>query len=203
MSEYTKLASKPKIDKGSGIPYYYQLKDFIKRQIESGNWKPGEQILPEIKICDLLEISRTVVRQAYRELVNEGFLIKKKAKGTFIAEPKINENIVQSLVGFYEDMTVRGFEVKNKIIEQKKVLSDKKIAKNLNLQEGEDVIAIRRIRIVNGEPVVLVRSYIPYNLCPNIINENFSNKSLYKSTSKTHFLDCDFYSLAKSSCKFD
>src|SRR5665647_1614587 len=143
MKKYVELTGKLNIDKKNGIPYYYQLKKYIIEEIESGAWKTGEQILPETKICELFGISRTVVRQTFQELVNEGYLIKKKAKGTFISEPKINENLVQSLMGFYEDMTARGFKVTNEILWQKKIPATEKIAKQLNLEVGEDVIVIR------------------------------------------------------------
>jgi GntR family transcriptional regulator len=179
MKKYVELTRKLKIDKKNGIPYYYQLKKYIIGEIESGTWKPDEQILPETKICELFDISRTVVRQTFQELVNEGYLIKKKAKGTFISEPKINENLVQSLMGFYEDMTARGFKVKNDILWQKKIPATEKIAKQLNLEVGEDVIVIRRVRRLNDEPIVLDKTHIPYKFCPGLLNEDLSNRSLY------------------------
>jgi GntR family transcriptional regulator len=179
MKKYVELTRKLNIDKKNGIPYYYQLKKYIIEEIESGAWKTGEQILPETKICELFDISRTVVRQTFQELVNEGYLIKKKAKGTFISEPKINENLVQSLMGFYEDMTARGFKVKNDILWQKKIPATEKIAKQLNLEVGEDVIVIRRVRRLNDEPIVLDKTHMPYKFCPGLLNEDLSNKSLY------------------------
>jgi GntR family transcriptional regulator len=191
LKKYVELARRPNIDKHNGIPYYYQLKNFIKEEIESGNWKPGEQILPEIKVCELFNISRTVVRQTYQELVNEGYLIKKKAKGTFISEPKINENIVQSLMGFYEDMTARGFKVKNDVLWQKKIPATKKVAKHLKLEEGEEVVVIRRLRSINDEPIVIDRTYIPYRFCEGILDEDFSNRSLYTYLEGQHNLKID------------
>ena len=179
MKKYVVLTRKLNIDKKNGIPYYYQLKKYIIEEIESCTWKPGEQILPETKICELFDISRTVVRQTFQELVNEGYLIKKKAKGTFISEPKINENLVQSLMGFYEDMAARGFKVKNDILWQKKIPATEKIAKQLNLEVGENVIVIRRVRRLNDEPIVLDKTHIPYKFCPALLNEDLSNKSLY------------------------
>lgn len=179
MEETVKFKKNVKINKESKIPFYYQLKQHIVEEIESDRWKPGQQIPPETKICEIFDISRTVVRQAYQELVNEGYLIKKKAKGTFIAEPKISENIVQSLMGFYEDMTARGFKVKNDILWQKKINSTSKVAEKLGLEAGEEVIVIRRVRRLNDEPVVLDRTYIPYKLCPDLLNEDLTNKSLY------------------------
>lgn len=179
MKNFVELKRKLNIDKRSEIPYYYQLKQFIIKEVESGRWKPGQQVLPEIKICKLFNISRTVVRQTFQELVIEGYLIKKKAKGTFVSEPKISENLVQSLMGFYEDMTARGFKVRSDILWQKKIPSTKKVAKQLNLEPGEEVIVIRRVRRLNNEPIVLDRTYIPYKICPDLLNEDFTNKSLY------------------------
>ena len=191
MKKYVELTRKLNIDKKNGIPYYYQLKKYIIEEIESGAWKIGEQILPETKICELFDISRTVVRQTFQELVNEGYLIKKKAKGTFISEPKINENLVQSLMGFYEDMTARGFKVKNDILWQKKIPATEKIAKQLNLEVGENVIAIRRVRRLNDEPIVLDKTHIPYKFCPGLLNEDLSNKSLYSYIEDAYNLKID------------
>jgi len=177
--ETTQFKSEVKIDKDSQIPYYYQLKKLIIEEIESGHWKPGQQVIPEIKVCEMFDISRTVTRQAYQELVNEGYLVKKKAKGTFVAEPKISENLVQSLRGFFEDMTARGYNVKNDVLYQEKIKPTKKIAENLNLELDEDVVAIFRLRKINDEPIVLDRTYLPFKLCPELLNEDLTSKSLY------------------------
>ena len=75
MQNLISLTKKFSINKSSRLPYYYQLKQYIIGEIERGNWKPGQQILPEIKICEVFDISRTVVRQTYQELVNEASLI--------------------------------------------------------------------------------------------------------------------------------
>ena len=83
MKKYVDFNENLNINKNSEIPYYFQLKKYIINEIESSHWKPGEQVLPEIKICEVLDISRTVVRQTFQELVNEGYLIKKKAKVPF------------------------------------------------------------------------------------------------------------------------
>jgi len=177
--ETARFKSEVKINKDSQIPYYYQLKKLFIEEIESGHWKPGQQVIPEIKVCEMFDISRTVARQAYQELVNEGYLIKKKAKGTFVAEPKISENLVQSLRGFFEDMTARGYNVKNEILRQEKIKPTKKIAENLNLKLDEDVITIYRLRKLNDEPIVLDRTYLPFKLCPELLNEDLTSKSLY------------------------
>src|SRR5450759_5950578 len=80
----------PSINFYSHIPYYIQLMDLLKDQILNKKWQPGEQILGEQDLCDTYGISRTVVRQALRELELEGVIKRRKGKGTFISEPKIS-----------------------------------------------------------------------------------------------------------------
>jgi GntR family transcriptional regulator len=52
----------------SRIPYYIQLMDILKEKVQLGNWSPGDQIPGEQDLCELYGVSRTVVRQALREL---------------------------------------------------------------------------------------------------------------------------------------
>jgi GntR family transcriptional regulator len=71
----------------SHIPYYIQLIDILKEKIQLAEWVPGDQIPGEQDLCEHYQVSRTVVRQALREMEYEG-VIMKQGKGTFISLPK-------------------------------------------------------------------------------------------------------------------
>ncbi len=73
------------IDKESAVPYYHQVKEAVRALITGGKLKPGEMLPSEFGLSEQLGISRLVVHRAYRELVTEGLLIRKRAKGTFVA----------------------------------------------------------------------------------------------------------------------
>jgi GntR family transcriptional regulator len=73
------------IDFDSNIPYYIQLIEVLKSMIASGQWKPGDQIPSEPDLCDTYGVSRTVVRQALREIELDGLIVRRKGKGTFVA----------------------------------------------------------------------------------------------------------------------
>src|SRR5512135_2105221 len=75
------------VDKKSAIPYYHQVKEALKALIAFGELKPGDMLSSEFSLSEQLGISRLVVHRAYRELVSEGFLIRKRAKGTFVSPP--------------------------------------------------------------------------------------------------------------------
>lgn len=74
------------IDKNVPIPLYYQLKQMIKRNIEKGEFKPGDRLPTEQELCEMFGISRTPVRQALTELTHEGILYRRPALGTFVSD---------------------------------------------------------------------------------------------------------------------
>lgn len=168
------------IDFSSNIPYYIQLIDLLKGKINRGEWKPGEQILSEPELCEVYGVSRTVVRQALREIELDGLVVRRKGKGTFIAEPKIDESLAQKLTGFYHDMIERGLSPVTQVLRQTVTKVPNKVLEYLDLPADTDVIELYRLRSVNDEPIVLVTSYLPYSLCPQAATADFSNQSLYE-----------------------
>ena len=105
-----------KINKYIPIPAYYQLKEIIREEIESGRLKIGEKLTPENRLSEIFQISRMTVRQAIKELVVEGLLYRDKGRGTFVCQPKINYGFIQKLTTFYDDMAEKGYTMRTKII---------------------------------------------------------------------------------------
>jgi GntR family transcriptional regulator len=174
------------IDFNSHIPFYVQLMDVLKIKIQQKIWKPGDKITGELDLCNQFQVSRTVVRQALKELELEGLINRRKGKGTFISHPKINEGLVQKLTGFYQDMIERGLEPVTKVLHQNVIPSNEKVAGFLHLIPGEKVIDLQRLRFINGEPIQLVSSFIPFEICPSLATVDLTNLSLYEYLEKVY-----------------
>ena len=168
------------IDFQSHIPYYYQLIEIIRDQIREGIWTSGEKIPSELELCESYGVSRTVVRQALRELETDDIIVRRKGKGTYVARPKIHEGLIQKLTGFYQDMVERGLKPETQVLHQQIMPATPKIAGYLNVQVGTEIIDIHRLRFIQGEPIQLVTTYIPLHIAPNLINTDLSNISLYE-----------------------
>jgi len=173
-----------KINFDSHIPYYIQLMDILKEKVQSGTWAPGDQIPGEQDLCELYGVSRTVVRQALLELELEGVINRRKGKGTFIALPKISEGLVQKLTGFYQDMVERGLRPGTKVLHQDVGPATEKVANFLGIKPGDQVIDILRLRYINEEPIQLVTTYIPFEICPSLAQVDLTNLSLYEYLEK-------------------
>jgi GntR family transcriptional regulator len=161
------------------LPYYYQLEEILREQMESGKWWVDQRIPSEAELCEAFRVSRTVVRQALNDLVSKGMLYRQKGKGTFVAKPKIDENLIQNLTGFYDDMVARGLHPVTQVLTQKTSPANKKVAHKLTISEGALVIEVERLRFINDQPIVLVTTYLPYELCPELLREDLTSQSLY------------------------
>lgn len=75
------------INRDVPIPYYYQLEGLLRKQIETGEWQPEQQVPSEKQLCEQFAVSRTTVRQAVGNLVVAGLLYHVKGKGTFVRRP--------------------------------------------------------------------------------------------------------------------
>lgn len=168
------------IDKNSPLPYYVQLKEIIRVHIENGDLAVGNQIPSEPELCEMYDISRTVVRQALKELAYEGLLVREKGRGTYVSEPKISEGLIQTLTGFYEDMLERGIQPVSQVLKQQVTAATAKIAAHLGLPVGTPVIEVQRLRFANNEPIVLVTTYLPFTLCPSLLEADLRQQSLYR-----------------------
>lgn len=167
------------VDHNSPVPYYAQVKEALRLRMERGDWKPGDQIPGEPELCTMFDVSRTVIRQALTELMYEGLIVRSKGKGTFVAEPKIVEQLAQKLTGFYQDMAERGTPPVSAVLKQQLAPAGPKVAGVLQLPPGAQVIEIERVRYVLNEPIVLVVTYLPYDRCPNILTADLTHQSLY------------------------
>jgi GntR family transcriptional regulator len=168
------------IDRTSSIPLYVQLRDALQEQIDQNSWVPGDQLPGDQELCEAYGVSRTVVRQALQELSFQGTIVRHRGRGTFVAEPKISStSLVHSLMGFHEDMVVRGLEMRNEILEKVMLPANPKTAHYLDLESLAPIVKLERLRFVEGEPIVHVTSYLPYDLCPTIMTADLTEKSLY------------------------
>lgn len=74
------------LDRKSGVPYYIQLKEQIRRRINQGVWAAGTKLPTERELAERLSLSRNTVSQAYKELESEGILSSARGRGTFVAD---------------------------------------------------------------------------------------------------------------------
>ncbi|WP_153731627.1 GntR family transcriptional regulator [Sporosarcina obsidiansis] len=174
-----------KLDKSVPIPLYFQLKELVLKQIKDGTYEVGDAIPTEKELSEIYDISRTTVRQAITELVQEGWLYRVKSKGTFVKTPKISQSFIQALGSFNDQIIDLGMTPSTEVLDFEVIEVPEHIAPQLNLKVGEKVIYIHRRRFADNEPIVMVKTYLPYEKCKFVLDRDFVKDSLYPVLSTT------------------
>lgn len=142
------------------LPLYYRVREAIRERIEAGEWKPGDLIPPESKLLEAFRVSRATIRQALLELVREGLLVRKQGRGSFVATRKIAEPLPR-LVSFSEEMGREGLVASTRSIKVEVVQAPGRVASALRVPPADMFIRLERVRCADGQPIVLLVSYLP------------------------------------------
>lgn len=141
-------------------PLYEQVKEQLLAQIHNGTYEPLAQLPSEHELSEQFSVSRITVRQALHKLSQEGVIFKVHGKGTFVSKPKAYQNISQ-LQGFAEAMSNSGHHIINEVLSVKFVAAPLKVAAKLKLPVSSEVTEIKRVRLLNNEPVSYELTYLP------------------------------------------
>ncbi len=168
------------LDEKSPLSLYYQIKNIIIANIENKNWENGSKIPTERELCETYNVSRITVRQALKELENEGYLYRKQGRGTFVTERKFVQRLSQ-FYSFSEEIQKMGAAPSTKIISFEIVQADQRVADKLLLPCGDKVFAIKRLRLADGEPFAVEISYIVYKYTKPLTEESVAQLGLYEA----------------------
>jgi len=146
------------IDRQSSIPLHEQCKQLILSQIRGGVLKPGESIPPERELGERYGLSRTTVRQAVNELVQQGVLQKVQGSGTFVTKTVLPLDL-HNFTSFSEDMRARGREPSSKNLFVGPAEADATIAKVLGTRNP--LLKIERLRFADGKPMGIHTAHLP------------------------------------------
>jgi len=147
----------------SPLPLYVQIRDSLRRQILDGTYQVHERLPSENEMMTVFGVSRITIRQALRDLHNEGLVFSAQGKGTFVSKPKAVQN-VQRLEGFGEAMAAQGYEASARVLSIQQLKAPKAVAAALDLQPGDEVIEVKRVRYLNRSPVCIENSYFPMDV---------------------------------------
>ncbi|MDR3724908.1 MAG: GntR family transcriptional regulator [Terracidiphilus sp.] len=168
------------IEHASPVPYYFQFCTYAESKIKAKEWRSGQLFPSEQELCEILGVSRTVVRQAMSELQRKGLIQKQNGKRSAIAAPAYEAGLMQTLRGLYQDVTQKGKKLTTQVMQLKVVEANAEVAAALQLPPGTSVIQLDRLRFIDATPEVFVSTYLPEAICPQLLQEDFSGQSLYE-----------------------
>jgi GntR family transcriptional regulator len=157
---------------------YSRIETVLASEIADGVLKVGDQLPTEDSLIARFGVSRITVRRAIQNLVSRGIVEIRRGKGTFVAAPKITQEL-RELSGFVEDMHALGRKPTARVISKEIVTADANVASQLALTKGERVVRIRRVRLADGVPLSFDETYLPLEIGKKIITNNLKVEPIF------------------------
>jgi GntR family transcriptional regulator len=73
-------------DRPDSRPLYQQVRALLRERITHGVWSPGALLPSEFAIAEELGVSQGTVRKALDILCEQGLIVRRQGRGTFVAE---------------------------------------------------------------------------------------------------------------------
>lgn len=155
MSELSKMST----------PLHVTISEALRRQIEAGEYRPGDKLPSEHQLMELFHVSRITARQAVANLVNRGLAISYQGKGVFVTpQKKVTYSLSTPMVFLDEDMARQGVDFSFENLTYKQVKASKEIQAQLQLQPGDKVYLQKKLFRMDGVAGAIDVSYLIMDL---------------------------------------
>lgn len=160
-------------------PLYRQIKEFMIRSLEAGEWRPGDAIPSEGELAARFNVSQGTVRKAIDEMAAENLLVRRQGKGTFVASHDDPRSFFRFLRLVPDDGShphAVSFPLSCATRE-----AGEDAATALGIAAGDLVVYVERLLRFNGETVVFDQIHLVTELFAGLTLESLSggDRSLY------------------------
>lgn len=174
------VASPPRLSKDADLPLYVQLYGILRGQVLSGELAPGDLIPAESELVATYGVSRITVRAALDQLVHDGLIDRQRGRGSFVKAPVVHDTRA-CMVSFTDQMLGAGRDPGTRIARVERGL-----ARDLDLaaspfDRDEPLVRVDRVRLVDGDPVAVMRSYLPDRRVPGLSAATFAARGPQQS----------------------
>ena len=153
---------------------YREVRRRITDAIDSHEWRPGEAIPSEKKLCARYGVSMGTLRKAVDELTASGVLVRKQGLGTFVARHSQDRYLFSffHLVGRdgrkeYPGVSFRRFEA---------VPADRFAAEVLAVKVGTRLYHLSNVLSLRGRVTSLDEIYLPAALFPGMTEQRLRDR---------------------------
>lgn len=161
---------------------YLAIASALRSHIVNAGLAPHTKLPSEPELVRRHGVARATVRRALAKLQDEGLIYAKQAVGTFVAEPRVAQDLDQ-LFSFSEFMIYRGLRPGTRILAaevQRISDADSPVLHYLRLKPGSRVVFLRRLRLGSGDPLVIANTWLPYSRFAKFLQHDLERHSVYE-----------------------
>lgn len=153
-----------RLDPEARVPLYHQIFVILRNRIYGGGLMPGDIVPGEQELCSEFGVSRITAKRALNELADAGLVVRERGRGTRVIKRPPAPAVTASIEGWLENISLMGTATEARVLEFEYVPAKEEIAGALELEPGEEVQRAVRVRILDGEPMSFLVTYVPADI---------------------------------------
>lgn len=161
------------------LPLHEQAANYMRELIYSRTWEVNQLIPTETQLMEDLHMSRGTIRKAVAQLSNEGLLKATRGRGTVVTEPNLTHPSGTCLLSFAESLRSQGIDFETQTLSLEPMEATPFLSQRLQIPVGAPVLFLRRVRSVDGEPIMYIENRMNAALVRGIEEVDFSKASLF------------------------
>jgi GntR family transcriptional regulator, N-acetylglucosamine utilization regulator len=161
------------------VPLHHQVYLDLTSALDAGEWKPGDRLPPERELAEKYGCSLITVRRALSELTREGRIDRTRGRGTFVTHPRLELDFGGSQ-SFTSEMQSRGHDPETRLVVARPEAAGEAVANALALETGAPTLYLERLRLADGEPMLLEQVHLPADRFPGLLASDLERNSLYQ-----------------------
>lgn len=165
------MASRP-------TPLHQQIAEELRRQIACGELAPGQPVPSEHDLMQRYGVSRGTVRQARAALRADGTIDGTRGRRFEIRADQLTQPFTE-LISFSAWAESLGKRPTAQVVESAPRAADHAAASALGLTEGDQIHFLVRLRLVDGEPLMIERTAYPLDIVPMLERIDLTERSIY------------------------
>ena len=146
---------------------YKSIADRLRLRLNSADFAIGSPLPGEKKLAEEFGVARMTIRKAIDLLVDWGLVVRRHGSGTYVARKDVHHE-TSNLTGLAEVLRKQGKEVVSQVLAFEVMPAPPAIASLLRIKIDERIYFSRRVRFVDGKPLMLEDSYMPVKLFRNL-----------------------------------
>ncbi len=159
------------------VPRYHRIAEALRERIRDGELTAGERLPNQRQLAHQFGVTLMTLRQALEVLEREKLIDRRHGLGTFVAAPSIDYDIL-ALRRFAGDLTALGEQVTTRVLGNLFGVADRRVAAALGLGSRARIVAVERLRLVDGHPMSLQRSFLPPAVGEDVLKSDLTTTPL-------------------------
>ncbi|WBU61256.1 UTRA domain-containing protein [Paracoccus albus] len=156
--------------------HHSRITEDMRRKIVDGEWPPGHQLTKETELAESYGVSRMTMNKALTQLTAEGFLIRRKRSGTFVAQSRA-QSAVMEIGDIEREVTAQGLEYRWRLLSAVMRVPTKTVRNMLDMPpelDGRGFMLVEGLHFAQGVPFCHELRIIDPDIVPASIGQDFA-----------------------------